>query len=148
MGQSSQVDRLEGLNQTILADSKYELLDIQTANWQRAEAMALTEDWLVKFPEIDAIICENDDMAMGVVEACESADRREGIVIIGVDAIEDAVQGVADGRLDCTILQNGKQQGVSAVDVCVSLAKGEAVEARNLIPFEYITIDNVQDYLN
>jgi ABC-type sugar transport system substrate-binding protein len=146
MGQSSQVDRLEGLKQTILADSKYELLDIQTANWQRAEAMALTEDWLVKFKEIDAIICENDDMAMGVLEACESAGRREGIIILGVDAIEDAIEAVADGRLDCTILQNGNQQGKSAIDVCVKLAKGETVEPRSLIPFEYITFDNVKDY--
>lgn len=148
MGQSSQIYRYEGLQNTILADSKYNLLECKTANWQRDEAMAQVEDWLVKYPEIDAIICENDDMAMGALEACEAANRKDDIIIIGVDGNQDNIQAVLDGRLEASILQNGPEQGSTAIDICVKLAKGESVDKEYMIPFKLILKDNAAEYLN
>jgi len=148
MGQSSQIFRYEGLQNTILADSKYNLLECKTANWQRDEAMALVEDWLVKYPEIDAIICENDDMAMGALEACEAANRKEDIIIIGVDGNQDNIQAVLDGRLEASILQNGPEQGSTAIDICVKLANGESVDKEYMIPFKLITQENAGEFLN
>jgi len=148
MGQSSQIFRYEGLENTILADSKYNLLECKTANWQRDEAMAQVEDWLVKYPEIDAIICENDDMAMGALEACEAAGRKEDIIILGVDGNEDNIQAVLDGRLEASILQNGPEQGATAIDICVKLAKGETIDKEYMIPFELITKENAADYID
>lgn len=147
MGQSSQIYRYEGLENTILGDSKYNLLECKTANWQRAEAMAQVEDWLVKYPEIDAIICENDDMAMGALEACEAAGRKDDIIILGVDGNQDNIQAVLDGRLEASILQNGPEQGSTAIDICIKLAKGETVDKEYMIPFELITQENAAGYL-
>lgn len=147
MGQSSQIDRLQGLEETIMADDKYEQLAIQTGNWQRAEAMTIVEDWLTKYKELDAIICENDDMAMGALEACETAGRKDDIVILGVDGNQDNIQAVSEGRLDASILQNAAAQGRKAIDVCVEIAQGKSVDHEYMIPFELITIDNVKDYM-
>ncbi len=148
MGQSSQIFRYEGLEKSILANDKYELIECQTAEWQRDKAMQQVEDWLNKYDDIDAIICENDDMSMGALEACEAAGRKKDIIIIGVDGIEDAVRAVKEGRVDCSILQNAVAQGEGAVDAAVKLAKGESVDSRILIDFEYITSDNAQEFID
>ena len=148
MGQSSQIYRYEGLENTILKNDQYKLIDCQTANWQRDEAMKQVEDWLTKYDDIDAIICENDDMAMGALEACEAVNRKDDIIIIGVDGIEDAIRAVNDGRVDCSILQNAIAQEESAVQAAIKLANGEEVDSRIIIDFEYITKDNAQQYID
>lgn len=146
MGQSAQILRKQGLDNTILASKDIKLLAILTADWARDKAMAITEDWLGKFPKIDAILCENDDMAMGALQAVESAGR-QGIIIIGVDAIPDALHAVAAGRMTATVLQDAIGQAKSAVDVSYKVAKGEKVEKNYKVPFQLITKDNAKDFI-
>ena len=107
--------------------------------------MATTEDWLGKYPDLKAVICHNDDMSMGALQAAEAQGR--DIVIIGTDAIPDALAAVKEGRLDGTVLQDAATQASTAVDVAVKVAKGEEVEALYDVPFQLITIDNVDDFL-
>ncbi len=145
MGQSAQILRYEGLENTILANDNYECVATLSANWSRDEAMSTTEDWLGKYPDLKAIICENDDMAMGALQAAESQNRE--LVIIGTDAIPDALQAVKDGRLSGTVLQDADSQASTAVDTAVKIAAGEEVEALYDIPFQLITIDNVDQYM-
>lgn len=145
MGQSAQIDRYQGLANTILKAENIECVYTITCDWQRDTAMSTTEDLLAKYPDLKAICCENDDMAMGALDACEANDRTD-VIICGVDAIPDAVQAVADGRLDGTILQDAKGQASTAVDVAVKAALGETVESLYYVPFQLITIDNVADF--
>ena len=145
MGQSAQLLRYEGLENTILADDTYECVAMLSANRSRDEAMSTTEDWLGKYPELKAIICENDDMAMGALQAAESQNR--DLIIIGTDAIPDALQAVKDGRLSGTVLQDANSQASTAVDTAVKVASGEEVEERYDISFQLITIDNVDQYI-
>ncbi|MEH2958756.1 substrate-binding domain-containing protein [Candidatus Merdisoma sp. JLR.KK006] len=145
MGQSAQLLRYEGLENTILANEAFDCAATLSANWSRDEAMATTEDWLGKYADLKAIICENDDMSMGALQAAESQNRE--LVIIGTDAIPDALQAVKDGRLSGTVLQDADTQASTSVDVAVKVAKGETVEARYDVPFQLITIDNVDDFI-
>ena len=145
MGQSAQLLRYEGLENTILANEAFECVATLSANWSRDEAMATTEDWLGKYADLKAIICENDDMSMGALQAAESQDRE--LIIIGTDAIPDALAAVKDGRLSGTVLQDANAQASTSVDVAVKVAKGETVEARYDVPFQLITIDNVNDFI-
>jgi len=145
MGQSAQLKRYEGLENTILKESGIECVATLSADWSRDTAMSTTEDWLGKYQDLKAIICENDDMAMGALQACESQNR--DMVIIGTDAIPDALQAVKDGRLSATVLQDANGQATTAVDVAVKVANGETVESRYKVEFQLITIDNVDDYI-
>lgn len=146
MGQSGQVGRYAGFQAVGLLE-KFEVLAIQTANWKRDEAMALAEDWIVTYgDELDAIICENDDMAMGALAACEAAGR-EDILIGGVDAIADAVQAVKDGRMEISVLQDAAGQGEKGVEVALAAAKGEAFEFDTRIPFVGLTANNIDAFL-
>lgn len=145
MGQSAQLLRYEGLENTILANEAFDCAATLSANWSRDEAMATTEDWLGKYADLKAIICENDDMSMGALQAAESQNRE--LVIIGTDAIPDALQAVKDGRLSGTVLQDANTQASTSVDVAVKIAKGEDAETRYDVPFQLITIDNVDDFI-
>lgn len=145
MGQSAQLQRYEGLEKTVLAADNIECVYTITCDWQRDTAMSTTEDLLAKYPDLKAIACENDDMAMGALDACEANGRTE-VVICGIDAIDDAVQAVADGRLSGTILQDAQGQAETVVDVAVKVAQGETVEKLYEVPFQLITSENVADF--
>ena len=121
-----------------------ECVAVLSASWQRDQAMSTTEDWLAKYPDLKAVICENDDMSMGALQAAEANDRE--LVIIGVDGIEDAVQAIADGRLNASILQDAAGQASTVIDVAVKVGAGEEVAPRYDVPFQLITAENVADF--
>lgn len=147
MGQSGQVGRYAGFEAVGMLE-KFNVLACQTANWKRDEAMALTEDWLVTFgDEIDAIVCENDDMAQGAISACEAAGRTD-IIIGGVDAIEDAVTAVKEGRQAISVLQDAAGQGEKGVEVALAAAKGEEFPLDTRIDFVGLTAENIDAYID
>lgn len=145
MGQSAQLLRYQGLEDTILKDDKYECVGTLSASWQRDKAMSTTEDWIGKYPDLKAVICENDDMSMGALQAAEAEGK--DLVIIGVDGISDALQAVKDGRLSASVLQDADGQASAVIDVAAKVGVGEEVESRYNVPFQLITADNVDDYL-
>ena len=75
----------------------------------------------------------------------EAGDKN--LVIIGVDGISDALQAVKDGRLSASVLQDANGQASAVIDVAVKVGVGEEVESRYNVPFQLITADNVDDYL-
>lgn len=123
------------------------LLADQTGNWTREEGMSLTEDWIQRFPELNLIISQNDDMALGALSAVKAAGLEDKIMVIGVDAIEDALLSVKEGGLACTVFQNAAGQGAGAVDQAVKILKGEEFERDFMIPFELVTTENIDEYL-
>lgn len=146
MGQSGQVGRYAGFEEVGMLDN-FEVLSCQTANWKRDEAMALAEDWLTTYGDkLKAIVCENDDMAMGALSACKAAGRTD-VVIGGVDGLEDAIQAVKDGELGASVLQDSAGQGEGAVEVALQIINGEDYQKDTRIPFHAITSDNVDAYL-
>lgn len=145
MGQSAQLLRYEGLENTILKETGMTCVATLSAGWQRDKAMSTTEDWLGKYKDLKAVICENDDMSMGALQAAEAQGR--DLVIIGVDGIEDALQAIKDGRLAASVLQDAAGQASTVIDVAVKVAKGEEVESRYNVPFQLITAENVDEFI-
>lgn len=145
MGQSAQIKRYEGLENTILKEPDITCVAALSADWSRDKAMQITEDWLGKYKELKAIICENDDMAMGALQACEAQDRT--LILIGVDGIPDALEAIRAGKLTASVLQDAAGQADTVIDVAVKAAKGEPVEKRYKVPFQLITKDNVDQFI-
>jgi ABC-type sugar transport system substrate-binding protein len=139
--------RDEGLKNTVYKEAGITVLESLTAKWNRDEAMRITEDWLQKYPQISAIAAENDNMAMGALNAVINAGRKDSVVIIGVDAIEDALLSIKNGELDATVFQNGKAQGSTSIEVAYAIAAGLPYEKMTQIPFELVTKDNVDQFL-
>ncbi len=107
--------------------------------------MALVENWLTTGTQIDAILCQNDGMALGALEAVKAAGKKDEIIIAGIDAIQDALDSIKAGELDATCFQDAIGQGEGALEMAVKAANGEKIE-RNNIPFELVTKDNVDGY--
>ncbi len=147
MGQAAQIKRDSGAREVLSKHPELKLLAAQTAEWDRAKAVTLMENWLQAHGDaIDAVFAQNDEMAMGALLAIERAKKKDGIIVVGVDAIADALQAVKDGRLDATVFQDGARQGGGAVEVAAGLIRKEQVEKETFIPFRLVTRENVGEF--
>ena len=119
----------------------------QTANWSRTEAQDLMTNWISKGIKYDAIIANNDEMAIGALQALKASgmDTKKALVG-GVDATQDALASMKAGDLKVTVFQNAAGQGKGAVDAALKLAAGEKVDKKVWVPFELVTPANMANY--
>jgi inositol transport system substrate-binding protein len=127
---------------------KVNIIDEQTANWKRDEAQNLMTNWLSTGKAFDGVISNNDEMAIGAIQAMKAAgiDMKK-VQVGGVDATQDALAAMQAGDLDVTVFQNAAAQGSGALDAAVKLAKGEKVDQKVWVPFELVTPQNIGNYL-
>lgn len=148
MGQTAQIAREQGAKDVLAEKPGLKLLAAQTAEWDRAKAINLMENWIQSFgDDIDAVFAQNDEMGMGALVALEQAKMKDNVVVASVDAIADALDAVKSGRLDATVFQDAKGQGGMAVETAAKLAKQESVEKEVFIPFQLVTSENVDQFL-
>lgn len=145
LGAFAEQGRFAGYEAVLNENPDIKVVFDQTGNWQREEAMALIENLLTTGTELDAIVCQNDGMALGALEAVKAAGKKDEIIITGIDAIVDALDSIKAGELDATCFQDAIGQGTNALDMAVKAAKGEAIERMD-IPFELVLKDNVDGY--
>ncbi|SCB48997.1 substrate-binding domain-containing protein [Rhizobium multihospitium] len=124
IGQSAQISRLEGNKKALAECPNVKVLEDQTANWSRAEAQTLMENWLTSHPgQINGIIGQNDEMALGAIEAIKAAKLNvKDFAIAGIDGITDALHAVKDGTMT-SILQDASAQAQGALDLAIFAAK-------------------------
>ena len=148
MGQAAQIKRAQGAREVLQKHPRIQLLAEQTAEWDRAKAMTLMENWIQSYGKrIQAVFAHNDEMGMGAVIALEQAGLKQGVVVASVDAIADALQAVKDGRLDATVFQDARGQGGTAVETALKIIAGEPFERQVFIPFRLVTRENVGEFL-
>ena len=140
--------RTEGVEKVVAQHPEMKIVGKQTANWRRNEAIDLMNNWLVEGTKIDAVVANNDEMAIGAILALQQAgkDPKE-VVIAGIDATADALAEMEKGNLDVTVFQDANGQGKGSVETAVKLIKGEKVESFVWIPFELVTQENYKEYL-
>lgn len=141
------VKRTEGVEGVIA--SKYpniKVLAKETGNWQRDQGLAITENWLTAYgDDLNAIVANNDEMALGALNAARTAGR-DDIIIVGVDAIPDALDSIEEGGLAATVLQDAVGQGRGAVQAAHKALKGETQDSITWIPFKLVTKDNLSEF--
>jgi inositol transport system substrate-binding protein len=124
------------------------LIDEQTANWSRDEAQSLMTNWLSSGEPFDFVIANNDEMAIGAIQAMKAAGIDMAAVEVGgVDATQDALVAMAAGELDVTVFQDAFGQGRGSVDTALALSKGMTVDQKVYIPFKLVTPDNIGEFL-
>ncbi|HVG47246.1 MAG TPA: substrate-binding domain-containing protein, partial [Rubellimicrobium sp.] len=125
------------------------IVEEQTGNWNRQQGADLMSNWLSAGVEFDAVVANNDEMAIGAIQAMKSAGMDMAEVIVGgVDATQDALAAMQAGDLDVTVFQNAAGQGQGALDAALALARGETVEQKVYVPFELVTPANIDQYLS
>ena len=127
-----------------LVDAGYEVecLDDQVGNWDQTKGQELCANALTAYGDkIEVVFCNNDAMALGAATAIQTAGRvvGEDIYLLGVDALEEAVQLVKDGEMTGTVLNDHIGQSHAAVDVAIKLLKGEEID--NYYWVDYVKVN-------
>jgi len=123
------------------------LLDKRVGNWSRTEGADLVSNWISAGLKFDAIVSNNDEMAIGAIHSLKTAKMLDKVIVAGVDATQDALAAMKDGELTVTVFQNAAAQGQGSVDTALKLAKGEKVPSMVWVPFELVTPANINNYL-
>ena len=145
--QTNAVQRWEGFSKEISAKRPdVKILDMQSANWSRVEAMKIMVQWLSLFPKIDGVVCGNDQMALGALSALKAANRLQGCQVTGVDAVDEALKAVSAGEMVQTIKQDAAKQGAGAVELAEEALKGQKPSSVN-VPFVSITRENLSQFV-
>ena len=125
------------------------LIDEQTAEWSRDKAQDLMTNWLSSGEDFDFVLANNDEMAIGAIQAMKAAGiDMASVQVGGVDATQDALVAMQAGDLDVTVFQDAFGQGSGSVNAALALARGEEVDQKVYIPFKLVTPDNVGDFLD
>ena len=144
-GAASSEDRKTGSTPVFEAAEGIEIVAQQTAEYDRATALTVTENILQANPDIDAVFCYNDEMAMGALAALE-AEGRDDVLITGIDALPDAVEAVGAGQLAMTIRIPVYDMGRWAARFGAWAVTGEiTVPVTSVIPIEFITPESLAE---
>jgi inositol transport system substrate-binding protein len=139
--------RTQGNEDTI--KSKFpgiKILAKETGNWQRDQGMSLTENWITTYgADLKGILGNNDEMALGAVEALKAAGRTD-VIVMGVDAIPDAKTAVGNGSLAATVLQDAAGQGRGAAEAAFKALNKQSQDPINWVPFVLIDKSNLAQY--
>ena len=148
LGLENAMERTAGAKEA-LEEAGYTLNTVyeDTANWDRAEAMNKMQQVLAMGQEIDCVICNNDEMALGAIEALKAANMLEGIPVVGVDATVAGMTSIQQGEMAMTVLQNAAGQADAAIQNVLAIAAGEDVEKETWVAFEPVTPENVAEYM-
>ena len=144
------IDRKQGLEEALAARADITILDEYNVQNSKDQGMSTAEDCLLSYDSFNAIVCQNDDAALGVVEALKSAGKLDGsILVLGVDGSDDALKSIKNGEMAMTALQDAKAQAEAGADIFEQLKNGTSPADIDdvYIPFKIVTVDNVNDYL-
>lgn len=110
----------------------------QRGDWDQAKGQEITAQALTQYgKDVEVVFCNNDGMALGAYQAIEAAGRKVGedIYLLGVDALEEAITLIREGKMTGTVLNDHKSQADSAADVALKLASGETVDKHYTIDY-------------
>lgn len=137
-GASASNDRGKGFDDAIKEVGGITLLSKQPADFDRAKGMKVMENILQATPDIQAVFAQNDEMALGAMEAIQAANRND-ILIVGFDATNDAQKAVQDGKMLATVAQQPKEMGKISIEIAKKIMANEKVDPFIPVKLELIT---------
>ena len=151
-GTTSGEDRRTGAASVFTNTSGINLVASQPADWDRTRALDVTSSLLQRYPNIKAIYCCNDTMALGAQQAVENIQKQNSIIVVGTDGTPEAFQSIKEGRLKATMEQDSKQIGAQGLRLLVEAVQQNkgliSVDAEpKVIGLEAILVtqDNVEE---
>ncbi len=139
-------ERTRATEEVIAKHKDMKVVEKQTAKWQRNEAVDVVSSWLLNGTPIDAIVANNDEMAIGAIMALSQANNKK-VLVAGIDGTPDGVKFVQNGSMALTIFQDARGQATGSVKVTRALLDKQKVVAYTWIPYKTITPENVKDFI-
>ncbi|WP_175728028.1 sugar ABC transporter substrate-binding protein [Burkholderia ambifaria] len=127
--------------------SSMKIVDKREGKWSRTQGQDITMNWLSSGTKFDAIVSNNDEMAIGAINALKAARKlTPKTVVAGIDATPDGLAAMKSGELKVSVYQNAAGQGAQAVATALKLARKQPVERYVNVPFELVTPENMNQY--
>ncbi len=146
-GHPAAVERTEGVKEILAQRPGIHLIEEETGNWQRGQAENLVDGWLDSGQPINAIVANNDEMALGAIASLQKHHIPPGkILVAGVDGTADALAAIKSGYMTLSLLQNAKAQGAQALADAKKFSSNQYAQLYDWVPYELIIPSNVQDY--
>ncbi|WP_322922172.1 ribose ABC transporter substrate-binding protein RbsB [Paenibacillus campi] len=139
-GASATRERGKGFHE--VADSELDVIASQSADFDRTEGLNVMENLLQAYPNVQGVFAQNDEMALGAIEAITSAGKN--IPVIGFDGSKDAINSIKQGQLTATVAQQPKLIGQMAVEAARDVLQGKKVASFIPAPLNLITKENVK----
>ena len=123
----------------------------QTGHWKREQGKTIMEDWLASGQQIDGVAANNDEMALGALQAIKASGKIGKIPVGGTDGTHDALVSMDKGELNNTVYQDPVAQGEEAVNAAYLMAKHEpnpkVADGNIWIPYQKITKENYKSFM-
>ncbi|NTY39457.1 sugar ABC transporter substrate-binding protein [Burkholderia diffusa] len=127
--------------------SGMKIVDKREGKWSRTQGQDITMNWLSSGTKFDAIVSNNDEMAIGAINALKAARKwTPKTVVAGIDATPDGLASMKNGELKVSVYQNAIGQGAQSVAAALKLAKKQNVDRFVNVPFELVTPENMNQY--
>ena len=148
LGLEAQIKRTEGNKKIFAHHPEIKVVAEQEAKWDRAKGMEVAENLLSAHRDANVILSNNDEMAIGALLAAKKLGfKDEDLLIVGIDATPDALAYLGNG-LDATVYQSASGQGRLSAEMAYKAALGEEIPKYNWIPFELVTPEMKEQYIN
>lgn len=141
--------RTKGCEDVVAQNPDMKVIKKAAANWARDKGQSVMENWLQSGDDIKVVCANNDEMALGAINAIKAANKTlgaDGILVGGVDATSDALAAMEAKDLAVTVFQDAAGQGGGGVDAALKLIAGETVPAYVDVPYQLVTPDNMADF--
>lgn len=147
-GAQTSIDRVKGFEKALAEYPNIEVVAQQSANYSRADALNVVQNLLQAHPDVNAILCCNDEMALGSAEAIDAANLTGTIKVAGQDANDDAVAALKEGKITVTSYGNPYMQGYTAVKAAADVLEGKNVDAFYEVETVVVTKENADTFKN
>ncbi|CAN5911155.1 D-ribose ABC transporter substrate-binding protein [soil metagenome] len=147
-GTSAARDRGEGFGQAVEEASGINVVAEQSANFSRDEGFTVTQNILQGNQDLAGIFGQNDEMALGAVEAAREAGRLGDVAIVGFDAVDDALAAIEAGDMAGTVAQQPELLGQLGIETAAAAINGEDVESEQAVEVTLVTQDNVAEFMS
>ncbi|MBM3116818.1 ribose ABC transporter substrate-binding protein RbsB [Jeongeupia naejangsanensis] len=142
-GSSAARERGQGFGEGIKDAKDVQVVAKQPADFDRAKGLTVTENILQGNKDVKGLFAQNDEMALGALQAIQAAGLKD-VVVVGFDATTDAIAAVKAGTLAATVQQKPDLMGKMAVDTAKQLIDGKQVPKSIPVPLNLVTKDNAQ----
>lgn len=142
IGHTAQINRGAGIKEALALYPEIELVETMCGEFDTDVAMSVTEAWLTKYDDINAIVAHNDGMALGAMNACIAAGRTD-IKIIGIDGDLAALNGIIAGTYAGTCVDYCEEEAKLAVEEMVSILSGNAPKGKIIV--DYVPVKTAEE---
>ena len=141
-GSSASRERGQGFDEGLKDSPNIKVVAKQTAEFERVKGLDVTTNLLQAHPNVKAIFAENDEMALGAIEALGDKAGKD-VIVVGFDGVEDALKAIKEGTMYASIAQQPADMAAQAVVEASKLLKGEAATKEMQVDVVTVTKDNV-----